>query len=80
MFPSHDPKGTKLPSGAAILTQDIKNLFGGISAGRQTDELLRSQMADEKQAKILDTSLDIYKKVWMRWINLMIKRQKQKDS
>jgi len=56
------PKGTKLPSGAAILAQDVKNLFGGISAGRQTDELLQSQMADEKQAKILDTSLDIYKK------------------
>jgi hypothetical protein len=53
--------GTKLPSGAAILAQDVKNLFGGISAGRQTDELLRSQMESEKQAKVLDTSLDIYK-------------------
>ena len=54
-------QGTKLPSGAAIMAQDLKNLFGGISAGKQTDELLRSQMADEKQSKILDTSLDIYK-------------------
>jgi hypothetical protein len=53
--------GTRLPSGAAILTQDLKNLFGGISAGRQTDELLRSQMDTEKKSKVLDTSLDIYK-------------------
>jgi len=53
--------GTKLPSSSAILADDLKNLFGGISAGRQTDELLRAQADQEKQAKILDTSLDIYK-------------------
>jgi hypothetical protein len=53
--------GAKLPSSSAILVDDLKNLFGGISAGRQTDELLRAQADQEKQAKILDTSLDIYK-------------------
>jgi len=61
IFSGVAPKGTKLPSGAAIMAQDLKNLFGGISARRSLDEATAAELDQTKQKNILDTSLDIYK-------------------
>ena len=61
IFSGVAPKGTKLPSGAAIMAQDLKNLFGGISARRSLDEATAAELDQTKQKNILETSLDIYK-------------------
>ncbi len=61
IFSGVAPRGTKLPSGAAIMAQDLKNLFGGISARRSLDEATAAELDQTKQKNILDTSLDIYK-------------------
>jgi len=61
LFSGVAPRGTKLPSGAAIMAQDLKNLFGGISARRSLDEATAVELDQTKQKNILDTSLDIYK-------------------